>query len=209
MPRWEPHAKQRLEQAALDLFAAVGYEKTTVSDIAARAGVTSRTYFRYYPDKREILFGGADQLRVRISCSLRDAPADLSPLAACLHAMSTCEELYDAHEHEDLRRRDTIIATSEELQEREARKLACIAADVADGLVGRGSDPADAELVADLAVAAFKHAARLWMDDPFTPYAVQLYRAAARAHAAFTSPTHDAETSESGKTLRAGEVGAL
>lgn len=206
MPRWEPHAKQRLEQAALELFDATGYERTTVADIAAHVGVTSRTYFRYYPDKREILFGGADQLRARIASSLRDAPADLSPWAACLHAISTCEELFHAHEHEHLRRRDAIIATSEELQEREARKLASIAEVVADGLVERGSDPADAELVADLSVAAFKHAARLWMDDPSTPYAAQLHRAATRAQTAFASPARGAGAAQSGRRSDADEM---
>ena len=88
MPRWEPHVKERLERAALDLYAAQGYDHTTVGDVAAHVGVTSRTYFRYFPDKREVLFGGADRLRDRIACSLRDAPADLPPLAAALHAMS-------------------------------------------------------------------------------------------------------------------------
>ena len=189
MPRWEPHVKERLERAALDLYAAQGYDHTTVGDVAAHVGVTSRTYFRYFPDKREVLFGGADRLRDRIACSLRDVPADLPPLAAALHAMSACEELYNPLEHEYLRRRDAVIGTSGELQEREARKLASIAAVVAGGLVGRGSDPDGARLVADLALAAFKQAARLWLDDPATPYSVLLDRAAAQARAVLTAPT--------------------
>ena len=104
MPRWEPHAKERLELAALDLYATRGYDATTIGDVAARAGVTSRTYFRYFPDKREVLFGGADELRDRISRSLRDAPADMPPLAAALHAMGACEDLYHPREHGRLRR---------------------------------------------------------------------------------------------------------
>ena len=181
MPRWEPNAKERLELAALDLYATRGYDSTTIGDVAAHAGVTSRTYFRYFPDKREVLFGGADGLRDRIARSLRDAPADMPPLTATLHAMSTCEDLYHSREHEHLRRRDDVISTSSELQEREARKLASIAAVVAGGLVERGSEPDSARLVADLALAVFKQAARLWMEDPATPYAVLLYRAAAQA----------------------------
>ena len=189
MPRWEPHAWQRLEEAALDLYAAQGYESTTIGDIAAHAGVTSRTYFRYFPDKREILFAHADELRDRIATSLRDAPADLPPLGACLHALSTCEEMFHAREHDYLRRRDAVIGTSGELQEREARKLASIAAVVTDGLVQRGSEPDTAQLLADLAVAVFKSASRLWMDDPSASYAVLVHRAAARAQAALAAQT--------------------
>ena len=187
MPRWEPHARQRLEVAALDLYAARGYESTTVGDIAAHAGVTSRTYFRYFPDKREILFANADELRDRIASSLHDAPADLAPMAACLHAVSTCEEMFHARTHEHLRRRDAIIDSAGELQEREARKLAAIAAVVADGLVERGSERGDAALVADLAVAVFKHASQLWMEDPASSFAVLVHRAAARAQAALAA----------------------
>ena len=194
MPRWEPNAKERLELAALDLYATRGYDHTTIGDVAAHAGVTSRTYFRYFPDKREVLFGGADGLRDRISRSLRDAPADMPPLAAVLHAMSTCEDLYHLREHEHLRRRDAIIGTSGELREREARKLASIAADVAGGLVERGSDPDNAQLVADLALVAFKRAARLWMDAPETPYAVLLYRAAAQAREILMAQASSAAT---------------
>lgn len=181
MPRWEPNAQERLTLAALDLYSARGYDSTTIGDIAAHAGVTSRTYFRYFPDKREVLFGGADELRDRIAHSLRDAAADLPPLAATLYAMSTCESLFQPRVHDYLRRRDAVISSSGELQEREARKLASIAAAVAGGLVERGSDPADARLVADLALAAFTQASRLWMEDPATPYAVVLHRAAAQA----------------------------
>ena len=194
MPRWEPHAKERLELAALDLYATRGYDHTTVGDVAARAGVTSRTYFRYFPDKREVLFGGADGLRDRISRSLRDAPADMPPLAAALHAMSACGDLYHPREHGRLRRRDAVIGASGELREREARKLESIAADVAGGLAERGSDPDDAQLVADLALVAFKQAFRLWMDDPATPYAILLHRAAAQARGVLTAQTLGAAT---------------
>ena len=192
MPRWEPHAKERLELAALDLYATRGYESTTIGDVAARAGVTSRTYFRYFPDKREVLFGGADALRDRISRSLRDAPAGMPPLAAALHAMGACGDLYHPREHERLRRRDAIIGASGELREREARKLASIAVDVAGGLVERGVDPDEARLVADLAMVAFKQAFRLWMEDPATPYAVLLHRAAAQAREVLMAQTRSA-----------------
>lgn len=181
MARWEPNASERLQLAALDLYAAQGYDDTTVADIAVHAGVTSRTYFRYFPDKREVLFGGADGLRDRIARSLHDAPAHMSPLDATLHAMTACEDLYDVRRHQQLRRRDAVISSSGELQEREARKLASIADVVADQLAERGSSPSSAQLVAGIAMAIFKHAARLWMDEPRTPYAALLERAAGQA----------------------------
>ena len=197
MPRWEPHARRRLELSALDLYATRGYDSTTVGDIAAHAGVTSRTYFRYFPDKREVLFGSADELRDRIASALGRAPADLTPLAAALHAMSACDELFHPREHERLRRRDTVIDASGELQEREARKLASIAAVVAGGLVERGSGPDDARLVADLALVVFTRASRLWMADPATSFAVLLHRAAAQARGvlATVGPAHSSSAS--------------
>lgn len=181
MPRWKPNAEQRLTLAALDLYATRGYDKTTVGDIAAHAGVTSRTYFRYFPDKREVLFGGAIRLRSRIVDSLRDAPADMSPLDATLYAMSSCDDLFHLGEHEHLRQRDAVITSSDELQEREARKLGSIAADIVGRLVERGSDQDTAQLVADLALAVFKQTSRLWMNDPTVSYAEQLYRVATQA----------------------------
>jgi AcrR family transcriptional regulator len=187
MPRWEPNAQQRLELAALDLYATRGYHSTTVGDIASHAGVTSRTYFRYFPDKREILFGGAEKLRNRITRALRDTPANLSPLDATLQAMSSCDDLFQLREHEHLRQREVIIRSADELQEREARKLASIAADVAGELVERGSGQDDAQLVADLALVVFKQASRLWMDDPTTSYAILLQRAAAQARTLLTA----------------------
>lgn len=191
MPRWKPDAEQRLTLAALDLYATRGYESTTVGDVAAHAGVTPRTYFRYFSDKREVLFGGAERLRERIASSLRDAPADVPPMAAAVYAMSTCEDMFHPREHDHLRQRNAVIGSSSELQEREGRKLASIAAVVAVGLVERGSDPVDAQLVADLAIVVFKLASRLWMDEPTTSYAIHLHRAAAQAQRVFTAPTHE------------------
>lgn len=181
MPRWKPHVRERLEMAALALYTTQGYDNTTVGDVAAQVGVTSRTYFRYFPDKREVLFGGADALRDRITHSLRVAPEDIPPLVATLHAMSTCEDLFHLRGYEHLRQRDAVISTSSELQEREAHKLVSIATVVADRLIERGSDPDSAQLVANLALAAFKQASRHWMNDPTASFASLLYSAAVQA----------------------------
>ena len=64
MARWEPDARGRLEKAALDVFRERGYAHTTVGDIAERAGLTERTFFRYFTDKREVLFSGSKELEM-------------------------------------------------------------------------------------------------------------------------------------------------
>src|SRR5580698_901299 len=81
MARWEPDARGRLEKAAMELFQERGYERTTVEEIAARAGLTERTFFRYFADKREVLFSGGKALEKGIVERIAQAPADASPLA--------------------------------------------------------------------------------------------------------------------------------
>src|SRR5487761_2775335 len=82
MGRWEPNAQGRLEQAALDLYVERGFEQTTVAEIAKRAGLTERTFFRYFADKREVLFGGAKNLEEVLTREVVHAPVSLAPLAA-------------------------------------------------------------------------------------------------------------------------------
>src|SRR4051794_36859488 len=85
--RWEPDAPGRLMQAALELFAERGFEQTTVEDIASRAGVTKRTFFRHYADKREVLFGGGTEFQERVLAGLAQAPADATPIEAVVTAL--------------------------------------------------------------------------------------------------------------------------
>lgn len=177
MPRWKPDVRQRLVQAALDLYTGQGYDATTVGDIASRAGVTKRTYNRHFPDKREVLFGGADLLRERITSSLHGAPQDLPPMEASIDAVRACGDLFHHDRHEQLRQREDLINSSGELQEREARKIAVLGEAVADALVERGTDQDDARLIAGLATSIFTHASRLWMRDPATPFAALVDRA--------------------------------
>jgi AcrR family transcriptional regulator len=178
VPRWEPNAKQRLEAAALDLFSSQGYEDTTVAEIARHAGVTSRTYFRHFPDKREALFGNAEAIRNRLAASLKSAPVGLGPLAACLHAMRACEDLFRRRDHDYLTRRTSVIDSAEELQEREARKFRALAADTAAGLHGRGTSELESNLAADVAISIFVHASRLWMDESTLTFSSAVDRAA-------------------------------
>ena len=78
MVRWDPGTEERLRRAALELFAEHGYDEVTVTQIAERAGITRRSYFRYFPDKREVLFGGSDQLPVALAEAIR-AVDDMIP----------------------------------------------------------------------------------------------------------------------------------
>src|ERR1700733_7671853 len=126
MGRWEPDARGRLEQAALELFEKHGYARTTVEDIAARAGLTERTFFRYFADKREVLFSGSAALEALIVKTIAAAPASVTPLTAvtgAIAALAPWLEPRRAH----ARKRRTVIAAHAELGERELIKLAKLA----------------------------------------------------------------------------------
>jgi len=162
MSRWPSNPRGRLEQAALDLFAEHGYDQTTVAEIAARAGLTERTFFRHFTDKREVLFYGGEFLKEAMLKGLAEAPEDATALAAIEAAVTACVPLFN--ERSELARlRQGIIDTHPELQEREVSKLASFAAAFADGLRARGiADPA-ARLAADLGIAVFRAAFAQWV----------------------------------------------
>src|SRR6202035_2298884 len=82
MGRWEPNARGRLEQAALELYLERGFEQTTVAEIAKRAGLTERTFFRHFADKREVLFSGAGALEELLVSAVAGAPESSAPMAA-------------------------------------------------------------------------------------------------------------------------------
>ena len=123
MGRWEPNARGRLEQAALELFLERGFEQATVTEIAARAGLTQRTFFRHYADKREVLFWGQEALRELLVDSVVSAPDSAAPIDAVAEAIVAAGAvLQDRREH--ARRRQIIIDANPELRERELIKLA-------------------------------------------------------------------------------------
>jgi len=163
MVRWAPDARGRLEQAALQLYRARGFEQTTVADIARHAGVTERTFFRHFADKREVLFSGAStlqQLMVTAVASAPDAAAPINAIAAALEAAAAVLQ----ERREFARQRQAIIAANPELHERELIKLAALAAAMAAALRQRGvSDPA-ASLAAEAGIAVFKIAFERWVD---------------------------------------------
>jgi AcrR family transcriptional regulator len=163
MGRWEPNARGRLLKAALELFAEHGFERTTVAEIAARAGLTERTFFRHFADKREVLFAGADTLRELVVNTVATAPASLPPIDAAAAAIEAAGAAIQ--EGGDLpRARAAIVAASAELQERERIKLASLASALAGELRRRGVGEPAASLTAEAAIAVFRVAFDRWID---------------------------------------------
>ncbi len=165
MGRWEPNALGRLQMAAMELYGERGFESTTVAEIASRAGLTERTFFRYFADKREVLFWGSSALQDLLVASLDDAPAGLAPIEALIQALVQVATVFFEERRDFSRRRQAIIAANEELRERELVKLASLAAALAAALRRRGvADPA-ADLAAEAGIAVFKVAFARWVDD--------------------------------------------
>jgi AcrR family transcriptional regulator len=168
MGRWEPNARGRLEEAALELFGERGFEQTTVAQIAERAGLTERTYFRHFADKREVLFGLPGRLHELIAEAVAAAPEDASALEAVETALTGMAGMLQER-RERARRRQAVIDANPELQERELIKMASIAAAVADALRKRGvGDPA-AALAAETGAAVFRVAFEQWIRGPEQP----------------------------------------
>ncbi len=163
MSRWEPDARSRLEQAALALYAERGFENTTVAEIAERAGLTERTFFRHFADKREVLFGGAGALVERLVAPIAAAPDSAAPIEAAMAGLEAAAALLE--ERADLaRQRHAVIAASPELQERELIKLAFVGNAIGDALRRRGVADPTASLAAEVAVAVFRTAFERWIE---------------------------------------------
>jgi AcrR family transcriptional regulator len=164
MSRWEPDARGRLERAALELYSERGFEQTTVAEIAARAGLTERTFFRHFADKREVLFGGAPALQELMMGAVADAPDSVAPIVAVTAALEAAGTVFQER-RESSRRRQTVIAANAELQERELIKLASLASALTSALRRRGViDPA-ASLTAEAGIAVFRIAFERWITD--------------------------------------------
>jgi AcrR family transcriptional regulator len=164
MARWEPDARGRLEKAAMELFEEHGYETTTVEEIAARAGLTERTFFRYFADKREVLFSGSKDLEKnivdRIECAPEEAGA-LDIVAAALEAAG--RRLQELREMRFVRARYALVTKYSELQERELIKLASLASAIAKALRERGISEPAASLAAEAGIAVFKIGFERWV----------------------------------------------
>lgn len=163
MPRWEPDARARLVVAALQLFSEQGYDRTTVAEIADQAGLTRSTFFRYFPDKREVLAAGQETLAQLLTDGIASAPAGASPLAAVAAGLERAAGPMTPFNRELGPRVQAVIATSTELQERDALKQVGLAAAMADALRARGVPGRPAALAAELGVLAFKEAYAEWV----------------------------------------------
>jgi AcrR family transcriptional regulator len=164
MVRWEPDSRGRLEQAALALYGERGFENTTVAEIAARAGLTERTFFRYFADKREVLFSGAGVLQEVLVSTVVSAPDATAPIDAVIVALEAAGARLEER-RESARVRQSIIAANTELQERELIKLATLAAALADALGRRGVPGLEAALTAEAGIAVFKVGFEQWVDE--------------------------------------------
>jgi AcrR family transcriptional regulator len=164
MGRWQPDARGRLEQAALDLYCERGFEETTVAEIAARAGLTERTFFRHFADKREVLFGGAVALLKLLVDALARAADLTAPLDAVAAAFEAVAPVF-AERRDFARRRHGLILAHAELQERELIKLASLASALGDTLRRLGVPDPAASLSAETGVAIFKIAFEAWVND--------------------------------------------
>lgn len=164
MPRWEPDARARLQQAAYALFKERGYGGTTVEDIAARAGVTGRTFFRHFADKREVLFAGSDELAKLAGRTIAAAPKPAGPLEAVMSALDAFAPHLELPRAQ-VRERRALIAQEPELRERELAKLTAIAAAATEALVARGVAEPTARLAAELGMTIFRAGFDRWLDD--------------------------------------------
>ena len=164
MGRWEPDARGRLEQAALALYGERGFDQTTVAEIARRAGLTERTFFRYFADKREVLFWGAGTLQEFLVDAVASAPDSAAPIDAVAAALEAAGGLL-AERREGARQRQAVIAANAELQERELIKLASLASALAGALRQRSVTEPAASLAAEAGIAVFRIAFERWVSE--------------------------------------------
>lgn len=163
MSRWEPDARERLEQAAIELFLEQGFARTSVPQITARAGLTTRTFFRHFADKREVLFAGEEEIPELIKQQMAGAPAELGPMALVAAGLLTMAETMFAGRWEQLRTRRKVVDSDEGLRERELRKLAAMADAITEGFRARGCDELTSVLAARTAVTAFNVGVDRWL----------------------------------------------
>jgi AcrR family transcriptional regulator len=156
--------RERLVLAAVDLFSEQGYDATTVTQIAGRAGVTKSTFFRYFPDKREILVAGQETLSQLLTDGIAEAPGGASPLEAVAAGLERVSAAMGPMNRELGPRMKAAVAASAELQERDALKSVGLAAAMTSALMARGVPDSTAHLAGELGVLAFKRGYSEWSE---------------------------------------------
>jgi AcrR family transcriptional regulator len=164
MARWRPDARERLQQAALELFAEQGFAATTVPAITARAGLTTRTFFRHFADKREVLFADEAELPAYAERLVAGAPAGASPLAIVLQGLRAVAEARFEGRKDTIRQWRAIVATDAGLQERELQKRAALTAAMRAGFHARGLDPTRAALLAETSATLMYVSVTAWLE---------------------------------------------
>lgn len=165
MGRWTPDARGRLQRAALELFVEQGFAATTVPQITGRAGLTTRTFFRHFADKREVFFDG-DQIPATARQMLEQAPPDLDPMTLLRRGLRQVGvERFDGHRAEVRLRREVILAEPA-LRERDTQKRDDLVQVIRPALLARGVDPLGAALLAEVTVAVLHVALESWLADP-------------------------------------------
>ena len=167
MPRSGKQVRQRLQLAALELFRDRGYEETTAADIAERAGVTERTFFRHFPDKREVLFDGDDAFSEALVTAVRAIPPDVAVWETLFLAFQAVEPMF-VENRPFSRPRQDVIAASPALQERVMAKTRSVIAVLASTLRQRGVAEGQANLAAQIGMATLGHAVATWFEDDAT-----------------------------------------
>jgi AcrR family transcriptional regulator len=162
MGRWQPDSRGRLQEAALALFSERGFDQTTAAQIASQAGLTERTFFRYFAEKREVLFGASAILAERIVAGVADAPAGDSALDAVSRGLDAAGALLGESRRDLAAQRQAVIAANHELRERELAKLADYAAAVATALRQRGVSEPQATLAAEAGMTVLRVAVQRW-----------------------------------------------
>jgi AcrR family transcriptional regulator len=162
MVRWEPDARGRLAQAAIELYVERGFEQTTVAEIAERAGLTERTFFRHYADKREVLFTGQEEFERMFVTGVESAPDAATPLEAVAAALHSVAEQFQPRRPWSLVRQGVINANPG-LQERESLKMTGLAEALAATLRDRGVGEPAASLTAQAGVAVFHVSFQAWI----------------------------------------------
>jgi len=158
------NARARFQSAALALFEERGVSGTTVSEIAARAQLTERTFYRYFSDKREVLFWRADEFQSRVVAAVERGPGNRSPLTLVIGALEAVSDFFDG-DRATVMRRMTIVATHAECLEREMLKMQTLTSAIRATLEARGVDALQARMASEVGVAVSRIALERWITD--------------------------------------------
>ena len=164
--RWEADAQGRLQQAAFELFAERGYDAVTTAEIAERAGLTKRSFFNHFADKREVLFGGSERLPAAVVEAIEVAPVSLGALPTAIHGLQAGADAFMESRRPAVAQRDAIVAAHPELRERELMKRAALAEAIAEALLRRDGDARSSTITARAAILVWQIAMERWTAAP-------------------------------------------